>query len=578
MSEVRRNLLEEISIRGLGVIEAANVEFSPGLTVLTGETGAGKTMVLSALGLVLGSKSDADLVRKGAERTAVSAKFSLAPTTEESVLDAGGDVEDHSLVITRTVTPDGKSRILLGGSLSTTSKVSEIATSLIEIHGQSTNQRLSKAYVQREVLDAFANLAPTLDLYSHLFDSHKTLTKRINELRKESAEKESKIALLKLFVDDFKKLMPKVGELIEIDNDISRLGSVEELNTAISLTLNLLDSEDNSVVNQLQSARRSLEALKGKDAALDLLIEQYLNLLFSFSDLAGDLTTYLARLEADPARFDALQLRKAGINTLIKKYGKGSDRDQAFIEMITEFDSADESLKDLVGGDARIAELESDLSLVFKNLQSAARELSAARQVSSQTLSDSVTKELSALSMPHAKFVCQMSASDDTVISNFTPTGIDEVSFLFSGHKGAAALPLSKVASGGETSRVMLAIEVVIAAKNPVGTYIFDEIDAGVGGKAAIEVGRRLALLASKAQVIVVTHLAQVAVWADQHLVVRKDQSGSVTASDVISLGEEDRTVEIARMLSGQEESATAQEHASELILMVRESLRSLIS
>jgi DNA repair protein RecN (Recombination protein N) len=564
--------LDEISIRGLGVIESAVVEFSAGLTVLTGETGAGKTMVLSALGLVLGAKGDTDLVRTGSDRTVVSAKFSANPAIVESVLDSGGDVDGDEVLLTRTISAEGKSRISIGGALSTATKVAEIAEALVEIHGQSTNLRLSKPAVQREVLDSFVGANVALVAYQTHYEEYRTLAQRIAALKEQSAKKDGQIAELKTFVDEFAKLMPKPGELVAIDDEINRLGSVEELNSALTAALNLLEDEDRGVVNTLQQARRTLEGVKSKDSVLDSHIDKYTSVLFDLTDVMADVVSYLARLEANPQRFDQLQQRKAGINSLLKKFGEGSDRDLAYLNLIARYESAEESLADLTGGDQRIAELETELGTLFKKMKAAAKVVSDLRAKGAAQLSKLTTVEMQQLSMPNSQLICEIKTLAGEKISDYGLYGLDEVSLLFAGHSGAQPLPLSKVASGGEVSRVMLALSVVIAESSPIGTYIFDEVDAGVGGAAAVEVGRRLKKLSQVAQVIVVTHLAQVAVWGDSHLLVQKDQTGSVSASDVKRLNESERKVEIARMLSGQAQSATAQEHAAELLELVRKS------
>ena len=562
--------LAEISIRGLGVIESANIEFSKGLTVLTGETGAGKTMVLTALGLVLGAKADSDLVRTGSERTLVSARFEIDPATAEVVLDGGGGTENGELLLTRTVTAEGKSRINVGGALSTSAKVTELAELLIEIHGQSTNLRLAKPSVQREMLDLYVGAQVELSKYLGLYEAHRTLESRIAILREQSAKKDQEIAELNSFMNDFSQLMPTEGELTSIESEIVRLGSVEEFHTTISSALNIIEDEERGTLSSLQSARKVLDAIREKDPALDKQIEKYATVIFDLTDVVSDLLSYLSQLEADPARFDALQKRKAGINALIKKWGQGSDRNLAYSALITRY--AEESLKDLVGGDTRILELENELEKLFGEVKIAAASLSAKRRAGAQTLASAATGEMQKLSMPNAQLICEVKTNPGDNFREYSPSGLDEIALLFAGHAGANPLPLSKVASGGETSRVMLALSVVIAQSSPIGTYIFDEVDAGVGGAAAVEVGRRLAALAKSSQVIVVTHLAQVAVWADNHLVVRKDESGSVSASDVIALDEAARKVEIARMLSGQAQSESAQEHALELLELVRKS------
>lgn len=566
--KVNKSSLEEISIRSLGVIESSNIEFKPGLTVLTGETGAGKTMVLTALGLVLGSKSDSDLVRQGQERAIVTGRFSVPKDLATQIVDAGGDVEDESVVISRTVSTAGKSRVLVGGVVSSTAAVSSFASSLVEIHAQSSSSKLTRPGVARELLDRFA--AIDLTTYQQTFDAYQQMMRRIDKLKDQLSQADRQIAELSELADEFSKLNPKSGELLEIEDEIAKLGSVELLNQAVSTVLNLFENEDLSAINLLQQIRKGLESVNGKDKQLDAITERYTENLLNLQDISSELTSYLTDLEADPNRFEKLQQRKAALNSLLKRYGKGSDKEVAYEQLLVDGKNARERIADLSGGDQRIAELQKEADLLFKQLQDAGIAISQLRKGAAAKLSAKVTEEIKALSMPNASFVVEQIVGDSKNIKSFTSNGIDEISILFSAHSGGTPLPLNKVASGGELSRVMLALEVVIAEAEPIGTYIFDEVDAGVGGKAAIEVGRRLSKLSKSAQVIVITHLAQVAAWADNHLVVRKSENGSVTQSDVNEVTAKDRKIEIARMLSGQEDSQTAQEHAGELLAIVR--------
>lgn len=565
-----KSYLEEISIRSLGVIESSNIEFKTGLTVLTGETGAGKTMVLTALGLVLGSKSDADLVRAGAERAVITGKFSIPKNLAHEISASGGEVDQDSVVITRTVSSEGKSRVLVGGAVSSVAAVAAFAPSLVEIHAQSSSSKLTKPTVARELLDRFAGV--NLIGYQKHYLQYQQIIFRIQELTLQLSQADKEISLLTELADEFTKLSPKSGELLEIENQIGKLGSVEQLNQVLAQSLNLFEDEDISALNLLQQIRKSLDQIKGKDSALDKIIDQFTENLLNLQDIGGDLTSYLANLEADPARFAALQERKAALNSLLKRYGKGSDRDIAYEQLLIDGQGARDKIADLSGGSERIIQLQKEADLQFVELKQAALALSKARKNGADKLSNLVTNEIKNLSMPNSQFIIEQTMADADVAKNYTPAGLDEISILFAAHTGASPLPLNKVASGGELSRVMLALEVVIAEAEPVGTYIFDEVDAGVGGKAAVEVGRRLAKLAKSAQVIVITHLAQVAVWADNHLVVKKSENGSVTQSDVIEMSVEGRKIEIARMLSGQEDSQTAQEHATELLAIVRNS------
>jgi len=566
--KVGKSSLEEISIRSLGVIDSSNIEFKPGLTVLTGETGAGKTMVLTALGLVLGSKSDSDLVRAGQERAIVTGKFAVPKDLATQIIDAGGEIEEESVVISRTVSTAGKSRVLVGGVVSSAAAVSSFASSLVEIHAQSSSSKLTKPGVARELLDRFAGI--DLTTYQQTFDQYQQMLRRINELKEQLSQADRQIAELSELADEFAKLNPKSGELVEIENEIAKLGSVEVLNQAVSTALNLFENEDLSAVNMLQQIRKSLDQVTGKDKQLDAITERYTESLLNLQDISSDLSSYLSQLEADPNRFEKLQDRKASLNSLLKRYGKGSDKEAAFEQLLIDGKSAKERIADLSGGDQRVAELQKEADSFFKQLQEQGLALSKLRKVNGEKLSSQVTDEVRSLSMPNASFVIEQTVGDVKNSKSFTSNGIDEISILFSAHSGGTPLALNKVASGGELSRVMLALEVVIAEAEPIGTYIFDEVDAGVGGKAAIEVGRRLSKLSKSAQVIVITHLAQVAAWADNHLVVKKSENGLVTQSDVMEVRATERKIEIARMLSGQEDSQTAQEHAGELLAIVK--------
>jgi DNA repair protein RecN (Recombination protein N) len=311
-----------------------------------------------------------------------------------------------------------------------------------------------------------------------------------------------------------------------------------------------------------------LESAKSKDPALEVIHSQLSEAFFLIDDARGQLATYTNSLEADPAGLDLLNAKKLSIHTLVKKYGSGGTPEVEADLLIKRFESSSNEIADLEGGDDRLTEMESELVGIKKALVVAAKELTKLRNKAAEDLGVRVTSEVQQLSMPHTTFSARVESVDYTALkeSDFTATGCDEVSMHISSHKDAPLVALAKGASGGEMSRVMLALEVVIAASHPVGTYVFDEVDAGVGGKAAIEVGRRLHALSRHAQVIVVTHLPQVAAWADSHFVVTKNIDGSVSQSDVRKVEGEDRIEEIARMLAGFENSVSAREHAAELL------------
>lgn len=562
--------LEEISIRNLGVIESAHIDFKPGLNVLTGETGAGKTMVLTALSLVLGGKADSDRVRTGTDRLIASGRFALGEEMRSVLSDLDAEIEDGAVLISRTVMADGKSRIQLGGTASTAGKVSEVGESLIEIHAQSSTQRLAKPAYIRSLVDSYAKNSQLLKKMSDCFFRHQELIDRIEKLRSDQKNREVEISRLKEFAKAFEAVTPKLGELGEIEVEIGRLSSVDDLQQSVAAALNYLDSDEYSVTSALNNAKKTLDHSLKKDPALDEIGESLGDTIFTFEESLSALQRYLSKLDADPKKLDYLQERKSNINSLIKKYGEGTDREVAFALLIERANEVSQRIADLEGGDQRIAELEADVNLSFTELREVALLLDDSRRSVSENLSGLITNEIHALSMANAEIKVLVTTADPDNFVTYSQHGINEVTILFTSHTGSQPGPLTKFASGGELSRVMLAIEVVLAANSMIPTYVFDEVDSGVGGKAAMEVGKRLAQLADKSQVIVVTHLAQVAVWATNHLVVQKNETGSIGISDVMTLSEEQRRVEIARMLSGQEDSASAQEHAQELLEMVR--------
>jgi DNA repair protein RecN (Recombination protein N) len=574
-----RSYLEEISIRNLGIIDTSSLELSKGLNVLTGETGAGKTMILTALSLLLGAKSDSSLVRHGSERLVTSATFSIPASLSAQIEDLGGLVEDGSLILTRSVSSDGKSKATASGATVNASTLGEITEPLIAIHGQSANTQIVKSVRQRELLDLFAGneLQAVLAEYVETFNTYNEMKAKLKALVTNASARDSQIADLELLTKQWSTLKPTRNEFAAVDDEIRKLASVEDLRIAAAGASSAIGEEEAGVLTVLGQARKFLEAAKGKDQVLDEIATNVAESFFLVDDAHTALVSYLASLEADPSRLDFLQERKAALNTFVKKWGGAGNVDDEMAEIALRVKSAKEMIADLHGGQDRIAELESEIKTVKTQLLSGAKKVSAARVSAAVKLSDGVSNEIAGLSMPHTRFysdVISPNYEGTLKESDFTITGCDEIVMSIQAHKDGPKVALGKGASGGEMSRIMLALEVVIAASAPVGTYIFDEVDAGVGGKAAIEVGRRLHALSQHAQVIVVTHLPQVAAWADRHFVVAKDSDGQIVQSGVSQLDEKARVSEIARMLAGLDESVSAQEHAAELLAMRGSGLR----
>ena len=568
MSE--RTFLGEITIRSIGVIDQAGLEISKWLTVLTGETGAGKTMILTALNLILGGKSDSALVRKGSERLVVSGRFSIPTDQIEVFENCGVVVEDGELIITRSVNADGKSKATCNGITVTANTLSTVSELLVEVHAQAANVNISKNSKQRDLLDKFAGkeFEVAFAEYSTVLTQYQALKTRMAGFRKAIERADEELKSLREFVLALTNLKLKRGEYPEINSAIDRLANVEELRIASTSAMNAVDDEEAGALTSVGVARRALENARSKDPALEVIYGQLSEGFYLIEDAKGALASYLAALEADPHQLDYLQARKADIHGLIKKFGGGNEIASEADALIERFESSANEISDLEGGDNRLKEMDAELVGIKKRLVIAAKSLSALRKLAAERLSSEVTVEVQALSMPQTTFSVKIESVDYAALkeSDFTTFGCDEVSMFISAHKDAPLVSLAKGASGGEMSRVMLALEVVIAATHPVGTYIFDEVDAGVGGKAAIEVGRRLHSLSRHAQVVVVTHLPQVAAWADSHFVVTKDSDGSVSQSDVRKVDGEDRIEEIARMLAGLENSVSAREHAAELL------------
>lgn len=562
-----RPTLNEISISGIGVIEKSLLEFGPGLTVITGETGAGKTMVLTALNLVLGGKSDSALVRHGAERAIANATFTIPKKLVDRFDEKGIISEDGELILTRTVNKDGKSKAVASGTAVSASALQEIAEELVMVHGQAASQTLTKSSKHLELLDLYANIDLS-KLQSGVTEANE-LSKRIKAMKSAGKERERELEALKEFASALKKIKPQAGELQEVNDEISRLNSVEGLTSTAGSASGILENDETGVLTQLGSARKSLEKAVSLDPSLTEISEQLNEAFFEVQDLAANLASYLSDLAADPSRLEYLQNRKSELNSFIKRHSKSTsgDSNQALHELIELGANIDNEIADLEGGDDRIAELERDLDKLQEAALVEAKQISKIRNEKANSLSVAVSHEIHSLSMPSTNLVVEV--KNGSKFTELTATGLDEVNFFLQTHKDAPLVSIAKGASGGELSRVALAIEVVIAASEQnetIGTYIFDEVDAGVGGKAAIEVGRRLKALSKIAQVIVVTHLPQVAAWGDTHFVVSKDESGSVSLSQVRKVSTNERIEEIARMLAGHEDSESARKHAEELI------------
>ena len=567
-----RSRLNELTIRNLGVIEEAAIEFAPGLNVLTGETGAGKTMVVTALSLIAGGKTDSDLIRLRCDRLSVAGTFSLPerPTTNlESLLsEHDPEIEDNSIILTRTITREGKSKASLSGAPTTSSTLATFANELIEIHGQHGALALTKGSRQRDLLDNFSGdrALDAISKYQVAYENFREIRRRLFDLNKSESSRFSKIQELEQLLKDDAKLQPKIGEFEDLERKIALSENVEELRINLGEVVSTLSAEEIGALVLIDRARKALNALSAKDERFLEQSKRADNAFFDLSDLANESATLLESFGEDLAPLDDLLTRKAALRNFAKKYGGDGDLAEQLPRALERAKAAKNEIADLSGGEERVAALKSELNDARKELLKAAKFLSDVRVEAAVRLTTAVNKEIAELAMPNARFACEVSAQDNPKDEDFDATGINEISMKFSAHQNGELLPISKAASGGELSRLMLAIEVVAAGNSPLGTYLFDEVDSGIGGKAALEVGKRLKKLALDSQVIVVTHLPQVAIWADRHLIVNKDSSGSISESSISIATGLARESEIARMLSGVSDSEHAQEHARELL------------
>ena len=562
-------MIEEILIRDLGVISEAKLEFGPGLTVLTGETGAGKTMVLNALGLLLGERSDSSAIRKGQEQAFVEGRWLLAESAVSRIRELGIELDDSELLVNRSVSAEGRSRANLSGKSVPVGILSEIGEQLVVVHGQSDQIRLRSAVAQREALDQFAGdgLAKLMTEYTAVYSNWKQAATELTELTTQSENRSREADQIRAAVEELSALDPKPGEDLELAEKASKLTHLEELRIAATAAHNNLSSEgfddSSDALTMIGKARRALEAVSEHDPELAALAEQLKEIGYSLNETSASISGYLASLDTDGAsELERIQQRRAEISTAMRKYGPTLEEVIAFLE------NSGARLLELDSSDTKIQELTTlELSL-GKQATELAKNMTALRTKAASALAKAVTTELAALAMTGASLEVSVSTGPE-----LGSHGADQISILLSAYPGAEPRALGKGASGGELSRIMLAIEVVLAKSELAPTFIFDEVDAGVGGAAATEVGKRLATLAQNAQVIVVTHLPQVAAFATRHLRVLKSVSDQYTATDVVRLEGEAVVEELARMLSGLSESESGKTHAKELLELAKSSI-----
>jgi DNA repair protein RecN (Recombination protein N) len=560
-------VLQELRIQRLGVIDEAVLELHPGLNIVTGETGAGKTMVVTGLGLLLGARADAGLVRSGAANAVIEGVVDVAPDHPAAVraAEAGADVSD-GLVLVRTISTEGRSRAHVGGRSAPVGVLSEVGEHLVAVHGQADQWRLRQTDQHRTMLDQFGGEAveAAFDAFRVLYEEHDAATTELGALRAQARDRAQQIEVLQHGLTLLEQVDPQPGEDADLRVEDERLGHAEGLRGAATLAHDHLAGAQEyagettpSATETLAAARQALAGEVDHDPALRELDRRLADIGYLVADLAADLSSYLTDIDVDPARLAWVQQRRADLTDLTRKYGDTID------DVLAWGRSAAATLDTLLNSDTRIEELEARVATLERELGHAAEVLTSARTAAAGRLGDAVTSELAHLAMGQAA----VEVSVTPRAAGRTRHGADDVEILLAANPGSPARTVAKAASGGELSRVMLALEVVTGAAGAadVPTFVFDEVDAGVGGAAALDVGARLAALAAHAQVVVVTHLPQVAAYADRHLVVRKASDGHITSSGVHALDEDERLRELARMMGGVD-TESALEHARELV------------
>ena len=573
-------MINDLRIQNIGVIEDVSLEMSAGFTVLTGETGAGKTMILTAFQMVIGEKVDNNLVRAN-EKTAVVEAFIQVPNDRNirarlEELDIA--IEDGGTQLSRTIAREGRGKIILGGRSVPSATLEEITQSSITIHGQGDQVLLNKPNYQRELIDQFAGPKhlTMLQGYQELYTKYVETRKRLDELNKAGSQNAVKISQLQESLKELTEANLEVDEEITITERINLINNSDDIFESLALADKLLNGGEDSlgsISSQITSARKALDAAAAKSDRIASLRDQISNLEAEISNVASDVNRDLSSLDRDPATIDKLEARRALIKKMLTKYGPTSKDALANIQVFQN------QLLDIEDLPAAIENVEKEIKTILKDLSVKAQILHDTRIESALNISKAIEKELTSLSIPNAKFQVSVETNDDpqglkiTIAGKdhlllFDNHGVNQISFEFSANPGQPLRPITKVASGGEMSRIMLAVELVFSQNVAAKTMIFDEVDAGIGGAAAIEVGKRLKALAQHHQIVVVTHLPQVAAFADKHLKVEKSATGNVTTSSVTELDQNARVTEIARMMAGIEDSASALEHARELLGM----------
>jgi DNA repair protein RecN (Recombination protein N) len=551
-------MLTSVAVRNFAIIDQVSLDLGPGLTVLTGETGAGKSILVDALGLVLGDRADASAVRHGAERAEITATFDLADLPEAAAWLAASELDaDDECVLRRVIGAEGRSRAWINGAPATLQTLRELGEMLVDIHGQHEHQSLGRAAVQRELLDARLPDAGLVTAVQEAWRRWRDAGAERDRLKSAARDREQRLDLLRYQFRELEAFAPEPGEAARLETEYSQLANAGRLAEGAGGALELVyESESGSAHGAVSRAAEMLETLLRLDPRLEgpqrLLAEAEIQL----SEAAAELRSYLGGLEMDPARLDVVQERLEGLKGLAHKH-------QVEPEALPARQAAlEREIEELEQAEVRLGRADAEVAAAEKVYRRAAGALGKARSAAAGKFSEQVTALMQQLGMPGGRFLVAVEHDADGACQ---PQGLDDIEFRVTANPGQPPAPVARVASGGELSRISLAIQVAAKTARPIPVMVFDEVDSGVGGGVAEIVGRRLAELGARAQVLCVTHLPQVASQAQHHLRVAKLTDGETTRTTLKALTEAEKVEELARMLGGVEITGTTRAHAREM-------------
>ena len=555
-------MLEELHVHNYAIIDKLQVRFAEGLNVLSGETGAGKSLLVGALGLLLGDKTDTSIIRSGAEETSVSGIVSLAGNTEAAQwLSARGiEPEDGVVILRRMLKSNGRGSLFIQSSPVTRTDLHDFSSLLFDLHGQHEHQSLLDLENHRRLVDRWAGTEGLADRFHSLYASLASLRERLSSLVSDERERLRRIDLLTYAVNEIKALAPRAGEEEELEKELAILVHHEKLFTLLEEVHGAIAEGAGGVLSALRKARHSMEEILAIDSSLSRQSHQLEDAFYEIEDFAESVRQYKSRTDFSPGRLDDVQSRLSAIRSLEKKYG---DTVEAVLEYCR---AGEQELAGMENWEGEKKSLEEEIGRTEKEIGAVARELSEKRKAASADLQKKIESELRQLGMPKVSFrvLIQDAAREGTPV--LTPWGKDAIEFVISPNLGEPFKKLRAIASGGELSRVMLAIKGVLAESDHVSSLIFDEVDAGIGGEVALAVGERLGALARHKQVLCITHLATIAVRADNHLRIEKVTQSGRTVTRVEKVTGAARQEEIARMLAGDRKGELSLQHAGELL------------